>query len=523
MFSMKRIQYIMLLCCVGMISCKKAIDLYPQSNLNTGTYYTNLDEMKAGLTGAYNGMHRPLFNEWQLTELRSDNSKQGQPGSTASTNRDLSDLDMFIPATAHQGIYNYWLATYNNIRNTNIVLQRLGVVYDPAAGSLSFQAIDLPISEADRKQVAGEAMFIRAHHYFNLVRLFGGVFLVHQPITPAEAKTMNRASVADIYKLIEADLKTAAASMSSLKYAQIAPANQGRANSWSAKGLLAKVYLTQGKKAEAITQLQDVIANSGYGLVNSYANVFSIGNEVNAEILFTVRYKAGGLGLGSPFANTFAPLGSGSAVINGDGDGLNYPTADLDTLTNRDTLNGNTGRKPTLISVYGTGTAAKLYVTKFLSPVAITDDAENDWPVLRYADILLMLAEAQGYSPSSIQLINQVRARAGVPALDPAVINSVALFEKALSDERRVEFAFENQRWFDLVRFNTTLTTVTAEQSIKDHFAREYQSHYRLYTPPTPTLAELQSNVTKDKLLLPIPQREIDNNTTLVITQNPGY
>jgi starch-binding outer membrane protein, SusD/RagB family len=519
---MKRIQYIiMLACCLGLFSCRKVIDLYPQSNLSTGTYYSNYDEVKAALSGCYNGLQRPLLFEWQLTELRSDNSKQGQPGSTAATNRDLSDLDMFVPATTHQAIYNYWLSSYNNIRNCNIVIEKLGAKYDPASGNISFDAIDIPIAEKDRRQLAGEAMFIRAYHYFNLVRLFGGVFLVHKSITPAEAKLMNRATVADIYKLIEADLKTGAASMNALTYSQQTAtanvANLGRASSWAAKALLAKVYLTLGRKGEAIPLLQDVIANSGHKLVANYANVFSIANEVNEEILFTVRFKAGGLGLGSSFANTFAPIQSGNAVINGDGDGLNYPTYDLDTLTNGD------GRKPTLMAVYGTGASAKLYVKKFLSPVTLVDDAENDWPVLRYSDVLLMLAEAQGFSPASLQLISQTRQRAGLTALDPAVVNTVALFEQALSTERRVEFAFENQRWFDLVRFNTTLTTVTAEQSMKDHFTREYFSHYRLYTPPAPTLALLHQSVTKERLLLPIPQREIDTNTQIVIPQNPSY
>lgn len=515
---MKRIQLIiMLACCAGLFSCKKVIDLYPQSNLSTGTYYSTYDEVKAALSGCYNGMQRPLLYEWQLTELRSDNSKQGQPGSTASTNRDLSDLDMFIPATTHQAIYQYWLTTYNNIRNCNIVIEKLGAKYDPASGSITFDAIDIPILEKDRKQLAGEAMFIRAYHYFNLVRLFGGVFLVHKAVSPSEAKTMNRSSVADIYKLIEADLKTASTSMNVLRYDQQAATDRGRATSWAAKAMLAKVYLTLGRKGESIPLLQDVIANSGYKLLTNYANVFAITNEVNEEILFTVRFKAGGLGLGSSFGNTFAPLQSGNAVINGDGDGLNYPTADLDTLTNGD------GRKPTLMAVYGTGASAKLYVKKFLSPVTLVDDAENDWPVLRFADVILMLAEAQGFSPASLQLISQTRQRAGLPALDPAVVNTVALFEQALSTERRVEFAFENQRWFDLVRFNTTLTTITAEQSMKDHFAREYFSHYRLYTPPAPTLAFLQQSVTKDRLLLPIPQREIDTNTQIVIPQNPSY
>lgn len=517
---MKRIHFLLLFCCAGFFSCRKTIDLYPQSNGNTTTYYTNTDEVRSALTGCYNGMQRSLSNEWMFTELRSDNSKQGAPGSTASANRDLSDLDMFIPATTQQAIYTYWLATYSNIRNCNIVLEKLGVVYDPATGAINFNAINIPITDADRKQLAGEAMFIRAYHYFNLVRLFGGVFLVHKQVTPDESKTMNRSSVAEIYKLIIADLGTAAVSMNNLKYQQIVsntPADLGRATRWAAKGLLAKVYLTLNRKADAIVQLQDVITNSGYSLQSTYASVFNINNEMNSEILFAVRYKAGGLGLGSHFGNTFAPLGTGSTVINGDGDGLNYPTADLDTATNGDL------RKPTLIGTVGSGTATKWYVTKYLFPVAQVDDGESDWPVLRYADILLMLAEAQGYSQASLDLINKVRPRAGLPDLTLATINSVAKFEEALSNERRIEFAFENQRWFDLLRFNVTMTTVNAIQVIRDHYAGEYQAHYRLYLPPTPTLAQLQGYITTDKLLLPIPQREIDTNTQLVIPQNPGY
>jgi hypothetical protein len=153
--------------------------------------------------------------------------------------------------------------------------------------------------------------------------------------------------------------------------------------------------------------LQDVITNSGYSLQSSYANVFSVTTEMNSEILFAVRFKAGGLGLGSDFANQFAPLGSGAAVVNGDGKGLNYPSAELDTAyTTAD------ARRAVSLGVYGTGTAAKLYVKKYVSTVAVVNDAENDFPVLRYADIILMLAEAQGFSTASVALINQVRARA---------------------------------------------------------------------------------------------------------------
>lgn len=467
-------------------------------------------------------MQAALFNEWQFTELRSDNSKMGVPGSTSNINRELSDLDMFIPSPSQVQIFNYWRSTYSNIRNCNIILQKLGVTYDPASGNNTFNTISIPIAEADRKQLAGEAMFIRAYHYFNLVRLFGGVFLIHKPIAPLDAPTVNRSSVDDIYKLIQADLATAASSMNALTFLQATAndagkANLGRATSWAAKGLLAKVYLTLGKKPDAITLLQDVITNSKYSLQGTYANVFSITNEMNSEILFAVRYKAGGFGLGSSFGNDFGPLGTGSTVINGDGDGLNYPTAELDTLTNGDL------RKPTLIGSLGSGASLKLYVKKFLFPVTLANDGESDWPILRYADILLMMAEAKGYTQESLDLINSVRARSGLSNYTMANTTTVAAFEKALSQERRVEFAFENQRWFDLLRFNVTMTTITAVQRIKDHYADEYFAHYRTYLAPTPSLADLQGYIKTQKLLLPIPQREIDTNTQIAIQQNDGY
>jgi starch-binding outer membrane protein, SusD/RagB family len=497
-------------------SCKKVIDLYPLSNLSTATFYKDANEVLTGLNGCYNGLQKSLYFEWQLTELRSDNTKMGVPASSNTFNRDLSDLDLFIPSTGHPTVNNYWTATYLNIRNANIILQNLAINYDPGTGTLSQGSINIPISDSLRKQYAGEALVLRAHAYFNLVRLYGGVFLIHTPVTADEAKRVNRSSVADIYKLIKADLTTAAAYLSNLKLAQIPTASVGRVNAWVAKGLLAKVLLTTNDKPGAITLLQDIISNSGYGLQTSYGNVFAITNEMNSEIMFTIRHKAGNLGLGSTYGNDFAPLGSGSAVINGSGLGWNYPTNDIDTAMG---ITPADPRKATSIGVYTSSRI--LYVRKFLSPVVTTNDGESDWPVLRYSDIILMMAEAQGFSPASITLINQVRTRAGLAVL-PASVNTVAAFELALSNERRFEFLFENQRFFDLVRFNTTFTTIKADQVIKDHITKEFARHYALYNPVVP-LGTLLNAVVDNKFLLPIPQREIDTNTQLAIAQNPGY
>ena len=198
---MKSFKYIILL---GIIlsSCKKNIDLYPLSNSTVQTYYSTTAEVQTALVGAYNGMQKPLLEEWKLTELRSDNTLMGSTGTTSAPNLDLTLLDIFTPPTSHQGNYNYWISSYYNIRNVNTILNSLSINYNDTSGVLNYDNLTIPVSDADRKNIAAEATFIRAYHYFNLVRLYGGVFLIHEPIDPIAATLVNRTSVSQIYKLI---------------------------------------------------------------------------------------------------------------------------------------------------------------------------------------------------------------------------------------------------------------------------------------------------------------------------------
>jgi len=513
---MKRHLFTLIICIILFASCKKNIEIYPLSNVTTATFYKNTTDIQTALIGCYNGLQKPLLEEWKMSELRSDNAIMGNAASKSVPNRDLSDLDLFIPNTSHQGIYNFWINTYANIRNVNVLLNSLNVNYSKSTGSITSDTSAVLISSKDKKELSAEAAFIRAYHYFNLVRQFGGVFLVHEPLSPFDATSLNRETADEIYKLIIADLSYAIANGPAFKYASIPAATLGRVNSWTAKALLAKVYLTQNRKADAIPLLTDIISNSGYGLVATYSDVFSISNEMNREILFAIRYKAGGIGLGSPFPNSFAPELSGTAVIIGDGGGFNTPSSDLNlTYAATDLRKG--------ISIGEYGNTKVLYPKKMISPVSIVNDAENDWIVMRFADVVLMLAEAQGNTTASLALINQTRKRAGLTDLLPAAVSTVALFEKELANERRLEFTFENMRWYDLMRYNKTMTTITAEQTLKNHYSAVYVAHYGKYPSPRPTLAQIQAYITTDRLLLPIPQREIDNNTTLKIPQNPGY
>lgn len=515
---MKVFKYILVVLFAGLYGCNDVIDLDPESNNQSSDYYSNYGEIRIALMGCYRGLQKPLLEEWKMSELRSDNTVMGAANSTTSVNADLTALDEFHPESTHQGIYTYWLNTYNNIRGVNLVLKALKANYNPTTGEIEYENAAVPVTEAERKSLAAEASFLRAYSYFNLVRLFGGVFLLDKDVTPAEAKAMNRSSVADIYKLIEADLVNASTNGNSAKFGAIKPTDIGLANKWCSEALLAKVYLTQNKKAEAAVLLNDVITNSGYGLETSYANVFSITNEMNKEILFAIRFRAGGVGMGNTIPNLFAPLSSGSAVINGDGKGYNYPAIEL-----YNSYAATDQRRSVNIGNFGTVSKPIYYVNKYISVVAVVNDAENDWPVLRYSDVLLMSAEANGNSPASLASINLVHTRAGLTALTAAATSTPATFEKALANERRWELAFENQRFFDLLRFNKTTTTLTIEKTMFDHFTTMYPLHYKNYPAPRLTLAEIQSDANTNRMLLPIPQYEIDTNPHVAIEQNPGY
>ncbi|RYF10254.1 MAG: hypothetical protein EOO42_22845 [Flavobacteriales bacterium] len=343
---------IMVTLAVAFTSCKKVVDQEPISNEVAKDYYKNYKEVSVALAGCYNGMQEPLINEWQFTELRSDNARQRSVNSTTNINMELNVLNLYNAGPQHQQIYNYWLSVYKNIRNVNYVLRSLGVSFEN--GQLVFGTPTADVTEAQRNELIGQALFIRAHHYFNLVRLYGGVFLVTKPLTAAEARKVNRSSIDDCYNLITKDLEAAATLASPKPFNQITSTDVGRANAWSAKVLLAKVYLTLPvpRAADALTLLNDVIANSGYGLETSFPRVFAINNEMNKEILFAVRYKAGLVGLGNPMANLFAPASSGDAIINGDGSGFNYPTPSINGAFTTSLTSFTDARKDVTIAVY---------------------------------------------------------------------------------------------------------------------------------------------------------------------------
>ena len=187
-------------------------------------------------------------------------------------------MDALTVETTHTDNEAYWEANYHNIANCNTVLDNIEVVSDSTL----------------KIQLEGEAKFLRAYHYFNMVRLYGPLFLVTERIGIDEANTMERSSVEDVYTQIESDLLDAA----DLLPTSYDDDEKGRATQWAAKTLLAKVYLTLEDYESAETLLEDVEDYSGHRLLDSYDDVFDINNELNDEIIFAVTYLKGGYGLG---------------------------------------------------------------------------------------------------------------------------------------------------------------------------------------------------------------------------------
>ncbi len=476
------------------ISCDKELDLNPISEISADEFYKDAEEINLAVVGIYNGMYDVLDKEWIVTELRSDNTYMS-PRNSETANVPFRQVDRFVLTSQNIHVEDYWRACYRVISLANNVINQIDVVDDPGLAA----------------HYEAEARFFRAHMYFNLVRLWGGVFIVDHPVSGAEAKTMDRSTPQEVYDFLLEDLRFAAENLP----ATATGAALGRLTAWAAKTELGKALLTLGGTANinsAITELSDVVYNSPFSYLDDYALVFDTSNEYNNEILYAVRYQTGSVGLGAPFANYFAPMQSDDFVVRGNGDELNVPATSMSESYMAGDERKAVSMADTWIGYNGIVNQSK-HITKYNSEFATVDDAGNDWPVIRFTDAMLLLAEAineiSGPTPEAVELLNKVHERAGLVAYEDSEVGSYFDFKLTLETERKLEFAFENQRWFDLLRTGRAVTVMNT------HFATEDQYN-------DPDRPQFNTNPIEEyQLLLPIPQYEIDLNPS--IAQNIGY
>ncbi|MCP9236977.1 RagB/SusD family nutrient uptake outer membrane protein [Lewinella sp. JB7] len=438
-------------------SCNEEdLNLNPLSEIGDNGFYTNIGEVQGAVVAIYDGFQQVPLREFALTEMRSDNTK------TKSSEGDWAQFESFDVEPTNTAIGQYWAANYNVIFRANRVLENLDVVEDTNL----------------RNQFEGEALFGRALAHFNLVRAYGGVPIVDRVIIQADEEYFAQDSREDVLAFVRNDFERAAGLLpakSAMPY--------GRATRGAANALLAKVLLNQGEYAGAANVLKAVIDSDQYRLLDNYGDVFY--SEGNDEVLFSINYLDDDSNESQDFSFEFTAGGRVS--------GLNFPTDDFRAAVDT----ADTERAAILFNP-----DAPAEVGKFITQSADARLDGNDWIVIRYADVLLLYAEAimagseSTQSLEAIRAYNQVRARAGLSTLE--VDGSATLTEEELLHERRIELAFENHRFYDLVRFGEAERILGAFAAANGY----------TFTPTD--------------LILPIPQGEVNVSQGL-LSQNPGY
>jgi starch-binding outer membrane protein, SusD/RagB family len=472
-------------------SCEDFIDVAPDSTIDAEAFFSNADELVFALNGVY-ALQRPIFGDnlfWIMQMGRSDNVEFGEGANQAD-----AAFDVFQEIETNNILVNIWVNHYIVINNANTVIKR--------APGIPF---DNPADEELINRATGEAKFLRAFTYFYLVTMWGEVPLRLEPTEDFDNANIARSSVDAIYAQIISDL-TDAISVLPTSYSG-GPLNEvGRATRYAAQALLGKVYLQSGNASAASAELNDVIGN--YSLLVNYADIHAAGNDNTAESIFEVSFNPTNQ-TGLFDNNFFLPQSVAQElgiVAGGFAQVPPYaPTKDVQTIYEDGDL-----RAEASFGLYNLEDSIMPYISKFMDLNAAGDGSDINMVLLRYADVLLLKAEADGESAGSYELINQVRRRAfgqdplvPDPAIDIDATTPGTFFEK-VQLERRREFAFENQRWIDLLRHPESDVIAI----MNDHLAAEREDG--------PWVIDAHN------LLYPIPQFEIESSDDLV-TQNPGY
>lgn len=489
---MKNFKYILLVVGGLLSACgEDYLEVTPEHFQNANSFYQTEEQFIQAVNAAYAPLQGIYNSFYHFAELRSDNTSY-QYNISDRSGFPREEIDEFRELPDNGTVYSVFSQSYGTISRCNIILDRIE---------------GASIGDDIKSRIIGEAKFIRALNYFNLVRLFGEIPLVLNEVSAVEEafSSSARVSVDEVYVAIEADLQDAVSNLP----ASYTGLDVGRATEGAARTLLAKVYMARSNFSDAIPQLREVM-DLGYSLLPNYADIFEPANKNNEESIFEIQYIADvNFSEQSSFIYQFAPYNSGTYVTgfelgSGSAAGWNIPTQDL-----IDSYEDGDERLAASINLTFVDTVANVvvpFIEKFNHPHTDRFRTDDNFPVLRYADVLLMLAEClneEGFTANgeAFNLLNTVRQRADLPDktagnADPDLnVNSQEEFRQAIYQERRVELAFEDHRWFDLLRTNRATEVMQAH-------ATEEKSIKSSYIDPTAYNQIL--------LLFQYPQRELD-------------
>jgi hypothetical protein len=439
-------------------SCNDFLDLPSETNLTSAIFFKSQSDFEKAVNGAYAPL-RGLFasganaatGSWLMGEMHSDNTRyKYNPNFRATI--DQENIADFTVIPTNSAVLNKYRGYYSVIARANQILNAIdGVDFDATV----------------KNNLKGQALFLRALSYFDLVQYFGEVPMHLVPSTSLNDVALPLSEVSDIYAQIIADATEAGALLPPKSTQQA-----GRATSGAARTLLGNVHVVLKNWSAAETVLKEVVNSNEYSLLANYADVFLTSNKNNSESVFEVQYRQGQDGYSSNFVYSFFPMpitageltaclasyGVTPAAVNGlVQEGYNIPSPEIIAA-----YEVGDERRNASIGTITAGGISYPFIRKYLHPHTTAGLTDDNWPIYRYSEVLLLLAEAlheQGGAKSTEALtyLNLVRDRAEL-----ADILSTTNLSDVIFNERRVELAFENKRWLDLVRTGRAVAVMTA-------------------------------------------------------------
>ncbi|MEO7310960.1 MAG: RagB/SusD family nutrient uptake outer membrane protein [Chitinophagaceae bacterium] len=456
-------------------SCKKWVDYNPHEDFKI----TELDYLKS--ESDYRTMAISVYTPIQwlnqavpVGDIASDNSVSG--GENASDVLSLQQIDDYTHTSVNSTLTELWQAAYEGVNRANYMGQY-------KATNLAGDAV----SFAGKDALYGEVYFLRAYYYFHLVRFFGDVPLfVDKRLGLSESKSLKRAPKADVYKQIELDLNAAIAALPAVQV------QKGRITKYAAQALLGKVLLYENKFDAAAAMLENVISSNAFSLPANFGSTFLMTGENGPESVFEIQYSNT-----SPYYNwggynrgqgNYSAQQCGIRGLNGSaampyaaGWSTNLPTQNLAAAYTA----GDKRKDVTVLDIEAYKTAnpafnityqvapyknTGLYNQKYLPRKGETSgqvelNYDNNFRIIRFADVLLMAAEANNRSTTANDIkaqgyLNLVRQRAFGDMLHN-ITSTGTILKQAIWDERRLELAMEGDRFFDLVRTGQAAAKIT--------------------------------------------------------------
>jgi hypothetical protein len=513
---------LLLLLAATFAACDSALEEDPESFIGPSNFYRNAEDARAALNGAYRALLQTdsdyiAENDWLgVVEFPTEVVlAETGPGGTQGA------INNFLMTPSNSDLYSVYQGAYDGINRANAVLNNV-----PGIENMDSEL---------RAQFVAEARFLRALHYFNLVSVFGGVPLIESETTGLTNLEQPRAPADSIYTFVIDELEAAIPDLP-LDYSA---ENYGRASKGAAQMLLAKVYMQRGSLSpangvtgdlqiaqpddyqNALDLIQQVIGSGKYGLVPDYSTLFASPppeDEKNEEVVFAIQSAPEASDAAHELPCRASPDGSAGGNWDTFASELpffeSFPDEDARKnatyITEFETQDGEIASYDPEDPEGDTYEDPTPAFGKYSTAEGLPCDDENDFLLLRYADLLLMKAEAlnevnQGPTAEAYAAVNQVRERAGVEPLASGL--GYEGFREALYVERRRELAFEGWGWFDGQRFFST-------------FGRRVEEAAAAGFPPQYWAETVDVQDPKHRLM-PIPQQALDRNSEL--TQNPGY